>query len=113
MSLAINDKTFASEVLAASISLPVLVSFWAPWCGLCRMVDPLLQQIQADSPSPIKLVRINADDNFNLANTYRLTALPTVLLFADGQLLHRFDGLGEKLQLRDQLQQVLQNLADI
>lgn len=104
----VNDQNFATEVLAAST--PVLVNFWAPWCGLCRIVDPLLQQIQADAPNPVKVVQINADDNFSLANAYHLTSLPTVLLFANGQLLHRIDGLGEKLQLKARLEQLLQDL---
>jgi thioredoxin 1 len=89
MVLTIGEKTFNQEVLASST--PVLVSFWAPWCGVCRLIDPLLSQLQTEWSGQIKLVKINADNNLKLANTYRLTTLPTVLLFDNGQLLQRVD----------------------
>jgi thioredoxin 1 len=85
----VNEKTFNHEVLGSSI--PVLVSFWAPWCGVCRTVDPFLSKIQAQSDVQLKLVNINADENLKLATCYRLTTLPTVLLFDSGQLCCRFE----------------------
>ncbi|NEQ23921.1 MAG: redoxin domain-containing protein [Microcoleus sp. SIO2G3] len=86
---AVNEETFTQEVLEASS--PVLVSFWAPWCGVCRLIYPLLNQLQGDWNGQLKLVSINADENLKLASTYRLATLPTVLLFDRGQLLHRLD----------------------
>lgn len=87
--IAVTEKTFPQEVLESST--PVLVSFWAPWCGICRLVDPLLKQAQSEWNDSLKLVCINADENLKLANTYRLTTLPTVLLFEGGQLRYRID----------------------
>lgn len=89
MTIVASDQTFTSEVLNAPT--PVLVHFWAPWCGLCRMIDPIFARLTLEFGEGIKVVRINADENLKLANTYRLTSLPTVLLFQDGNTLQRLD----------------------
>ena len=85
----INEETFREEVLQSS--QPVLVHFWAPWCSLCKMIHPMLVQLQQSFDRPIKLVSINADDNFQLANTYQLRTLPTLLFFEDGNIQQRLD----------------------
>jgi thioredoxin 1 len=85
------DQTFEKEVLESSS--PVLVHFGAPWCGPCRMIEPLLTKFQAESGNSLKLVGINADENLKLANHYRIRTLPTILVFQGGKLLHRVEGL--------------------
>jgi thioredoxin 1 len=107
----VSEKTFTPEVLGAST--PVLVSFWAPWCGICRLMNPLVKQLQAEWSEQLKVVSINADENLKLANTYRLTTLPTVLLFDGGQLLHRLDQFRTTEDFRvaaQDLQQALEKL---
>lgn len=84
-----NTQTFNPDVLQSET--PVLVSFWAPWCGVCRWVEPLLIQVQADYGSTLKIVTINADENFPIASQYRLTNIPSLLLFHQGRLVHRID----------------------
>lgn len=102
----VNDRTFDREVLSSS--QPVLVHFWAPWCGLCRMINPILLKMESELERPIKLVSINADDNFKLANTYRLKNLPTLILFERGTLLERLDNFHQ----REGLETTIRNLLD-
>lgn len=105
MVLSVNDRTFRQEVLESAS--PVLVDFWAPWCGLCRIIHPLVQEFQSDWGEPVKLVRINADENLKLANTYRIKSLPTLLLFEHGQLVHRLEGFHGRDDLRRALAQLM------
>lgn len=104
MALAVDEKTFSQEVLKSPI--PVLVNFGAPWCGLCRMTTPLLNRLQSDFAGKVKLVDINADDNIKLATTYRLTSLPTILLFDEGQVVRRL----EEFRSRDELRTAIAGL---
>lgn len=105
MVLSIGERTFAKEVLESSTL--VLVSFWAPWCGLCQTIEPLLSRLQAERNGQLKLVRINADENLKLANDYRLATLPTLLVFEHGQLRHRLDGFQGKEELKTALEQIV------
>lgn len=89
MLVTVNQATFNQEVLGSSV--PVLVNFWAPWCGVCRMIGPMLSELKCKWGEHIKLVNINADENLKLANAYKLTSLPTVLLFDQGSLQYRLD----------------------
>jgi thioredoxin 1 len=94
MTLTVNQLSFKQEVLASST--PVLVNFWAPWCGVCRLVNPMLIEVQAEWGEQLKIVDINADENLRLSSSYRLTTLPTVLLFDRGSLLYRVDKLSNR-----------------
>ncbi|NEN89385.1 MAG: redoxin domain-containing protein [Okeania sp. SIO3H1] len=89
MLLSVNEKTFKKEVLDASN--PVLVNFWAPWCGLCKMIVPQLIQFQSEWNGRLKLVGVNADESLKLASKYQLRTLPTLILFEDGQIVTRVD----------------------
>jgi thioredoxin 1 len=89
MALAVNELTFKQEVLGSA--MPVLVNFWAPWCGVCRMVGPMLTEVQAEWNGQIKLVSVNADENLRLASLHKLSTLPTVMLFDQGQVICRLD----------------------
>ncbi|MCM0592196.1 MAG: thioredoxin domain-containing protein [Gloeotrichia echinulata IR180] len=89
MVLSVSERTFTQEVLESPI--PVLVNFEAPWCGLCRIIHPLLLQFQAQCGEEIKLVGVNADQNFKLSTTYRLKSLPTLLLIENGTIQHRLE----------------------
>ncbi len=104
MVLSISERTFTHEVLESST--PVIVHFWAPWCGLCRMINPLLTRFQSEWGEQVKLVGINADQNLKLANAYRLKTLPTIILFEGGEVVHRLDGF----QGRDELRRALENI---
>ncbi|MEM9273147.1 MAG: thioredoxin family protein [Cyanobacteria bacterium P01_F01_bin.143] len=90
----VSEKTFKKEVLDSKQS--VLVHFSAPWCGLCRMINPMLNQIQVKQKIPMRIVMINADENLRLANTYRLKTLPTLLLFENGRIVERLDDFSRR-----------------
>lgn len=101
MILSVQERTFAKEVL--QVSTPVLVYFWAPWCGLCRLIEPLLVQFEQDSGGEVKLFGLNADESLKLANTYRLKTLPTLILFHQGEIIHRWEHFRGREDLRQML----------
>lgn len=109
MSLTADESTFENEVLGSPI--PVLVHFWAPWCGVCRLVEPLLQSLQDEWLGHLHLVDINADENLKLANKYRLTTLPTLMIFQNGSLCHRIEGFSGRDDLRSVLTGYIQRLS--
>ena len=101
MVLSVSERTFAQEVFQAST--PVLVHFSAPWCGLCRAIDPTLTTFSSQWAGKVKLLGVNADQSFKLANTYRLTTLPTLILFEGEKVRFRF----EQYQGREELRRTL------
>ncbi|MEG4862956.1 MULTISPECIES: thioredoxin family protein [unclassified Microcoleus] len=98
MVLSVSERTFAQEVFQAST--PVLVHFWAPWCGLCRAIDPTLKTFDAQWAGKVKLLGVNADQSLKLANTYRLTSLPTLILFEGDRAQFRFEHYQGREELR-------------
>jgi thioredoxin 1 len=107
--LAVNERDFAREVLDSY--RPVLVNFWAPWCGVCKLITPSLLKLQAKTDGQIKLVSINADENLRLANTYRLKNLPTLLLFDRGNLIQRIEGFYGREELEHSLDRIVLNVS--
>ena len=107
----VNETNFQQEVLEASS--PVLVHFWTPWCGLCKLISPMLETMQASNNEQIKLVSINADENFKLANSYRLRNLPTLMLFKDGKLVERLDNFNSRDRLYVALERIMNNTLSL
>jgi thioredoxin 1 len=101
MTTTLSESNFDQVVLTSSV--PVLVHFWAPWCGLCRMLNPLLDQFQREWGNQLKIVDVNADENFKLATAYQLTSLPTLLFIEDGQVIQRVEGLRGREEFRQAL----------
>lgn len=89
--MTITEDNFERIVLGSSV--PVLVNFWAPWCGLCRRVTPMLNRFQQEWSGQVQVLDVNADENLKLANLYRLKTLPTLLFLDQGKVVHRFDVL--------------------
>lgn len=101
MSLSVSEQRFKEEVLQSDV--PVLVNFWAPWCGVCHLIHPQLAQFRAQCGDRIKIVDINADESLRLASTYRLSTLPTLLLFDGDRVVQRIEGFRSRDTLRAQL----------
>ncbi len=108
MIASISEKTFKNDVLSSST--PVLVSFWTPWCGPCRMIEPLLVQLKSTAPHNLKVVRVNADDNFWLAKAYKLTNIPTLLLFHKGKVVHRLENVNGRDDILNPLRLALETV---
>ncbi|SRR5579883_1427034 len=100
-----GEQTFVEEVLESPT--PVVVHFGAPWCGPCKMIEPLLSRFQAEWGKRFKLIGINADENLKLSNRYRITTLPTILLFEGGKVVHRLEGLYRRDDLWTELQKLV------
>lgn len=106
----VNETNFQREVLESS--RPVLVHFWTPWCGLCQLISPMLETIQGHRSDRLKLVAINADENFKLATAYRLKNLPTIMVFHQGQLIQKLDSFNNRDRLRLALEKIVNNMTD-
>jgi thioredoxin 1 len=94
----VTDGTFETEVLKAE--KPVLVDFWAPWCGPCRMVAPLVEELSEEYSDKVKFLKLNTDDNVNTAATYGIRSIPTLLMFKGGQPVDQIVGFRPKGDLK-------------
>src|SRR5437667_8523835 len=85
MTTNVSETTFDQEVIEGSKETPVLVDFWAEWCGPCHAVSPVLEKIAEEREGDLKLVKVNIDENQNLAGRYGVMSIPTMILFKDGE----------------------------
>jgi len=105
MTIEINDSNFKSEVTDSQI--PVLVDFWAPWCGPCRMVAPLLEELAKEYEGKVKVVKLNVDENQSTASEFGVRSIPTLILFKDGQLFEQKIGAQSKENLKQKIDKSL------
>jgi thioredoxin 2 len=88
----VSDATFTADVLSASASVPVLVDCWAPWCGPCRMIAPVLDQLAAESAGRYKIVKLNVDENPQTSAQFQIRSIPTLLIFKHGKMVDQIVG---------------------
>jgi len=97
----VTDATFQAEVLNSPV--PVLVDFWAPWCGPCRAIAPLLDEIAGEYAGKAKVVKINVDDHQAVAQRYRVSSIPNLIVFKNGQVAQQIVGAVPKSRLSQAL----------
>jgi thioredoxin 1 len=102
MMLNLDGNNFQSEVLQSKI--PVLVDFWAPWCGPCKMIAPLIEEIAIEYAGRVKVAKVNVDDNQDLASQYGIMSIPTVCFFHEGALIFRSVGAKAKKEMVAQIE---------
>ena len=98
----ITDQTFEQEVMQTK-GQPVLVDCWAPWCGPCRTIGPILDQLAAESQGRYRITKLNVDENTQTASRFRIASIPTLLIFKDGQLVDRIVGVQPKQAIAERL----------
>ena len=102
--ITIDEGNFDSEVVKSS--QPVLVDFWAEWCGPCKMIAPILDEIAKEKAGSVKVGKVNVDHNQSLSARYGIRAIPTLLLFKDGQLRDQVTGMTSKKDLLTRLESI-------
>ncbi len=101
----VTDANFETEVVKSD--KPVLVDFWAPWCGPCRMVAPLVEELAEEYDGKVKFVKLNTDDNVNIATRYGIRSIPTLLMFKGGEPIDQIIGFRPKGDLQKTIEKSL------
>ena len=105
MEINLNDENFKKEVLEAD--LPVLVDFWASWCGPCTMLGPVIAKLADDYQGRIKVCKVNVDEGKSAAAEYGVMSIPTLIVFKDGKVIDKFVGVLPKAKLEEKLEAIL------
>ena len=100
--LEVNDSNFEAEVKNSTI--PVLVDFWAPWCGPCRKLSPIIDELATELDGKVKVVKVNTDENLKISQEFSISGIPSILIFKNGEAVERLVGLMQKSQLISNLE---------
>lgn len=107
-----SDATFQQDVLQRSQERPVVVDFWAPWCGPCRILGPILEQVASEHGNDVDLVKVNTDENPQVAGQYKIEGIPAVIAFRNGVPVNQFVGALPEPQVREFFETLVPNESD-
>jgi thioredoxin 1 len=105
MAINISDLEFEKEVINSE--LPVLVDFWAPWCGPCRMIAPVIDEISSKYEGKVKVVKLNTDENPKTPSDYQISAIPTLLFFKSGKVVKEIVGIVPKEEIEKVIEEII------
>ncbi len=100
-----TDQSFKAEVLESS--QPVLVDFWAPWCGPCRAIGPVIEELAQENAGTVKVGKVNIDESPETAAQYGVSSIPTLLVFHNGEVVERLVGVQPKMRLQEALEEAM------
>jgi thioredoxin 1 len=103
--LVISEGNFDAEVIKSN--MPVLVDFWAPWCGPCRMIGPVVEEIALEFTGKLKVGKLNTDENLAVATQYQISSIPTLMIFKGGKVVQKMVGFKSKNDLKKIVESVL------
>ncbi|GIG40893.1 thioredoxin [Cellulomonas phragmiteti] len=101
----VTDLTFEAEVLRSDV--PVVVDFWAPWCGPCRLVSPVLEELSEEYAGRVKVVKVNADENPGLSEDFKVQSIPFIAFFTGGEMENSLVGARPKVVLKEAVEELL------
>ncbi len=103
MAVQVTDANFEAEILKSGI--PALVDFWAPWCGPCRAMGPVIDELATEYDGKVRIVKMNVDDNPATPSKYGIRAIPTIILFKNGEVVEQITGAVSKSSIKDMISQ--------
>ncbi len=106
-------QTFKADVIDASLQIPVLVDFWAPWCGPCKVLGPTLERLETEYGGRFKLVKVNSDTEQQLSQHFKIRSIPTVFAVVGGQVVDQFQGNLPEGKLREFIDKLMPNPSDM